>query len=66
MASVFIGDLDDFIGPSQACVNPIFAGPSSTAPAGGSQQNGDSGDAGATAQTQVSAACVMPGPSGFG
>jgi hypothetical protein len=28
MASVFIGDLDDIIGPSQSCVNPIFAGES--------------------------------------
>lgn len=35
MASVFIGDLDDIIGPSQACVNPIFAGESTTL-----QQNG--------------------------
>lgn len=35
MASVFIGDLDDIIGPSQACVNPIFAGKSTTL-----QQNG--------------------------
>ncbi|CAK4212512.1 unnamed protein product [Aphanomyces euteiches] len=24
MASVFLGDLDDFITPSQACVNPLF------------------------------------------
>ncbi|OQR83120.1 nuclear prelamin A recognition factor-like protein [Achlya hypogyna] len=24
MASVFLGDLDDFIQPSQACVNPLF------------------------------------------
>ncbi|CAN0059362.1 unnamed protein product [Discosporangium mesarthrocarpum] len=24
MASVFLGDLDDFIAPSQACVNPLF------------------------------------------
>ncbi|CAM9137153.1 unnamed protein product [Phaeothamnion confervicola] len=25
MASVFLGDLDDFIQPTQACVNPLFA-----------------------------------------
>ena len=25
MASVFLGDLDDFIAPAQACVNPLFA-----------------------------------------
>jgi hypothetical protein len=24
MASVFIGDLDDFLAPSQSCVNPLF------------------------------------------
>jgi hypothetical protein len=24
MASVFIGDLDDFLAPSQACVNPLY------------------------------------------
>jgi hypothetical protein len=24
MASVFLGDLNDFIQPSQACVNPMF------------------------------------------
>lgn len=24
MASVFLGDLDDFIAPGQACINPLF------------------------------------------
>lgn len=27
MASVFLGDLDDFIAPGQACVNPLFTLP---------------------------------------
>lgn len=27
MASVFLGDLDDFIAPGQACVNPLFVAP---------------------------------------
>jgi iron only hydrogenase large subunit-like protein len=31
-ASVFLGDLDDYIQPSQACVNPLFTG-ASNAPA---------------------------------
>ncbi len=30
MSSVFLGDLDDFITPSQSCVNPIFAGDGSS------------------------------------
>lgn len=52
MASVFIGDLDDIIGPSQSCVNPIFAG-ESTKPSSSSssssqqqQQNGAPADRG--------------------
>lgn len=32
MASVFLGDLDDFITPSQACVNPIFNQPQNVNP----------------------------------
>lgn len=27
MASVMLGDLDDFIAPGQACVNPLFTAP---------------------------------------
>lgn len=27
MASVFLGDLDDFIAPGQACINPLFVLP---------------------------------------
>eukprot|EP00636_Phaeomonas_parva_P019011 CAMPEP_0118853780 /NCGR_PEP_ID=MMETSP1163-20130328/2244_1 /TAXON_ID=124430 /ORGANISM="Phaeomonas parva, Strain CCMP2877" /LENGTH=124 /DNA_ID=CAMNT_0006786391 /DNA_START=99 /DNA_END=469 /DNA_ORIENTATION=- len=27
MASVFLGDLDDFLGPGDTCVNPLFAAP---------------------------------------
>lgn len=41
MASVFIGDLDDFINPSQACVNPIFAGTANQPPQ--QQRKGDGG-----------------------
>lgn len=48
MASVFIGDLDDFITPSQACVNPIFAGTANQAqPTQAQGQQGDgAGDQG--------------------
>eukprot|EP00968_Pinguiococcus_pyrenoidosus_P004701 scaffold302_cov247-Pinguiococcus_pyrenoidosus.AAC.27 len=28
MASVFLGDLDDFLAPSEECVNPVFRAPS--------------------------------------
>uniref|UniRef100_K3WYN8 Iron hydrogenase small subunit domain-containing protein n=1 Tax=Globisporangium ultimum (strain ATCC 200006 / CBS 805.95 / DAOM BR144) TaxID=431595 RepID=K3WYN8_GLOUD len=31
MASVFLGDLDDYIQPSQACINPLFTSDASTA-----------------------------------
>lgn len=27
MASVILGDLDDFIAPGQACINPLFVTP---------------------------------------
>lgn len=27
MASVMLGDLDDFIAPGQACINPLFMTP---------------------------------------
>lgn len=30
MASVFLGDLNDFIAPGQACINPLFTTPTST------------------------------------
>lgn len=42
MASVFIGDLDDFITPSQACVNPIFAGTAEATPKPTGDGAGDS------------------------
>lgn len=29
--AVMLGDLDDFIAPSQACVNPLFAKPGAAA-----------------------------------
>jgi hypothetical protein len=46
MASVFIGDLDDFITPSQACVNPIFAGTANQQPEQTAQEgDGDKGRA---------------------
>ena len=30
MSSVFLSDLDDYLAPSQACVNPVFATPEPT------------------------------------
>lgn len=33
MASVFLGDLDDFIAPGQACINPLFTTADDAAPA---------------------------------
>lgn len=33
MASVLLGDLDDFIAPGQACINPLFTTPDDTAAA---------------------------------
>lgn len=50
MASVFLGDLDDFIAPSQACVNPLFASEGK----GGVQLNVNDGvDAFLDEETQV-------------
>ena len=39
---VILGDLDDFIAPSQSCVNPLFASPS--APSGSAAGEGGDGD----------------------
>lgn len=50
MASVFIGDLDDFITPSQACVNPIFAG---TAEATPKAKGADAGDGDSKGRAKV-------------
>lgn len=52
MASVFLGDLDDVIGPSQACVNPIFATDTSTPPSqrSAAPENGDKGRAQVTVE----------------
>ena len=50
MASVFIGDLDDFITPSQACVNPIFAG---TAEAQPKAKGADAGDGDSKGRAKV-------------
>lgn len=33
MASVLLGDLDDFIAPGQACINPLFTTAADAAPA---------------------------------
>ncbi|CAN0006999.1 unnamed protein product, partial [Ectocarpus sp. 12 AP-2014] len=33
MASVLLGDLDDFIAPGQACINPLFTTAADSAPA---------------------------------
>ncbi|TMW66409.1 hypothetical protein Poli38472_004174 [Pythium oligandrum] len=40
MASVFLGDLDDYIQPGQACVNPLFTGPTTTDANGSTTNNG--------------------------
>ncbi|EWM20592.1 cytosolic fe-s cluster assembly factor narfl [Nannochloropsis gaditana] len=52
MASVFLGDLDDVIGPSQACVNPIFATDTSTPPSqrSAAPENEDKGRAQVTVE----------------
>ncbi|KAJ0402653.1 hypothetical protein P43SY_007518 [Pythium insidiosum] len=52
MASVFLGDLDDFIQPGQACVNPLFTG----ADKGGDSATSTSGVAKITLETELSAA----------
>lgn len=44
MASVFLGDLDDFIAPGQACINPLFVPAADAAPAT-SAPSGDKGGA---------------------
>ena len=43
MASVFLGDLSDFIEPSQSCINPLFTG--SDAAAGVAAAPSESGGA---------------------
>lgn len=40
MASVFLGDLDDFIAPGQACINPLFTPAADAAPAAPSAEKG--------------------------
>lgn len=52
MASVFLGDLDDFIAPGQACINPLFTVPdaapaaaAATAPAAAKTDGRRPGDA---------------------
>lgn len=44
MASVFLGDLDDFLVPSQSCTNPLFAG-SASGEAKVGEEEGDGGRA---------------------
>jgi hypothetical protein len=44
--SVMLGDLNDFIAPSQACVNPLFAGPA---------KKGSSGEGGTASDPPVDA-----------
>lgn len=48
MASVFLGELDDFIAPGQACVNPLFAPPKAKPAA--DNEKGDSATGGAAMQ----------------
>ncbi|KAG7401811.1 hypothetical protein PHYBOEH_010274 [Phytophthora boehmeriae] len=52
MASVFLGDLDDYIQPSQACVNPLFTSDAAATNGSSQQQNGL---AKITLQTELSA-----------
>lgn len=54
MASVFLGDLDDYIQPSQACVNPLFT-PSSAAAGGGGGASAPLGVAKIALETELSA-----------
>jgi iron only hydrogenase large subunit-like protein len=60
MASVLLGDLNDFIAPSQACVNPLFAEPARGQQGGAVRLSlsldleGEEGDADATVAPQVS------------
>lgn len=59
-ASVFLGDLNDYIQPSQACVNPLFTSDSVQPDAAGAQPNGL---AKITLQTELSAAdLAVPQP----
>ncbi|CAM9893268.1 unnamed protein product [Ectocarpus fasciculatus] len=43
MASVLLGDLDDFIAPGQACINPLFT--DAAAPAAAAAESGSKGGA---------------------
>lgn len=45
MASVFLGDLDDFIAPGQACINPLFTAADDAAPAAAEKPGGRGGAA---------------------
>jgi iron only hydrogenase large subunit-like protein len=53
MASVFLGDLNDFIAPSQACVNPLFAAPKDTSGAAAGAGSSAAGVNGAGAMELV-------------
>ena len=39
MASVMLGDLDDFIAPGQACINPLFTTPEDVKAAGAAAES---------------------------
>lgn len=41
MASVFLGDLDDFIAPGQACINPLFTIPAAAPAEAPGEKAGD-------------------------
>lgn len=40
MASVFLGDLDDFIAPGQACINPLFTPAAAPVPVAAPETSG--------------------------
>lgn len=42
MASVLLGDLDDFIAPGQACINPLFTNAADAAPAAAAAESAGS------------------------
>ncbi|CAH0476680.1 unnamed protein product [Peronospora belbahrii] len=62
MASVFLGDLDDYIQPSQACINPLFTSDTASH-AGNNNGQSTNGLAKITLQTDLTAAdLAVPAP----
>ncbi|KAL7472349.1 hypothetical protein ACHAXS_012676 [Conticribra weissflogii] len=51
---VFLNNVDDYLGPSQACVNPLFSAPSKSAPASTIDANGISNSASSSSRAGTS------------